>query len=488
MRPVFSVLSGQAASSLAVAVTLTLSACSLAPAMPDSAINASVAGQYPQSNAAAPTDSSLATAASLNWQQFFTDPRLQQALTQALSHNHDLRLALLNVEKVRAAYQITDSNRYPALALEASQSRQRLPGALSGNGEATVQQQNAVTVGITAWELDLFGKVNNQSRQAEQQWRASAALQQAAQVTLLAEVASRWYSYANNQQLLKLAEHSAANRQQSLALYQEKVQQGAESALVLSQQQSLAAAARADVANVRRLLQRDLQALQLLLALPNASDVKASWLPDDNTVLQLADLAPGAPASLLTQRPDLRAAEYQLAAANANIGVARAAYFPSISLTASAGTLSPDLQGLFDNGSGSWSFVPKLNLPIFNMGATAARLEQANAEQQIALTSYQQLIQQAFREVSDQLSDVNGYRLQMQALREQADSSQHSRQLSQQRFAAGADSYLQLLDAERSWYNARAQWHNSRLSYVQAQLGLYKALGGGWQASASAAE
>jgi len=468
---------------LALSLVFTLSACSLSPQFPSTEVAASVADAYPVSETSAVSSNKAPAVAQLSWQQFFTDSRLQQALQQALTANKDLRLAMLNVEKVRAAYQITDSNRLPSFELNASQSRQRLPATMTADNRAQIQQQSSVNVGIAAWELDLFGKVKNQSIQAEQQWRASAALQQAAQLTLLSEVASRWYSYANNQQLLKLAEHTAANRQQTLSLTEQKVQLGVENALILSQQQSLDASARADVANYQRLLNRDRNALQLLLGLRNANELTAGWLPDDNTQLQLPEVAAGLPASLLTQRPDLRAAEHQLQAANANIGVARAAYFPSVSLTATAGTLSPDLQGLFDGGSGSWSFVPRLNLPIFNSGSTAAGVERAEVEQQIALTTYQQSIQQAFREVADQLTDVSGYRVQMQALAQQADSSQQARRLSQQRFDNGADSYLQLLDAERSWYTARAQWQNSRLSFVQAQLGLYKALGGGWQAA-----
>lgn len=471
---------------LSVLTAIALTGCSLAPDL--SQTPAAVPIEYAQK----PADTAALQAADLPWQAFFQDPRLQQLLTQALAQNHDLKLAVLNVDRVRALYQISDSNRYPALDLSASQSRQRLPADLSQNGgqsgSASIQQQASVTVG-SSWELDLFGKVRNQSEQALQQLFAGEAAQQAAQVSLLSEVATSWYSYASNLQLLTLAQHSAASYQQSLQLTERKVALGAASQLTLSQQQSLLASSQADVARYQRLLQRDLNALQLLLATPGA-DLSA-WLPTaqeslQQFSLQLPELAPGSPSLLLTQRPDIKQAEHQLKAANANIGVARAAFFPSISLTASAGTASNELSGLFNGGSGSWSFTPNISLPIFNMGRTQANLQLAETDRTIALETYQHSIQQAFREVSDQLADKAGYQAQLQALQDLERSSFQSKQLSQARYDAGADSYLQLLDAERSWYSARQQLATARLNYLQAQLGLYKALGGGWQSTAAA--
>ena len=465
---------------LSVLTASALTGCSLAPDLP--ATPAAVPTQY----AAAPLGTQHTAVPT--WQTFFQDPRLQQLLTQALAQNQDLRLAVLNVDRVRSLYQITDSNRYPALDLSASQSRQRLPADLSQNGgqngSASIQQQASVTVG-SSWELDLFGKVRNQSEQALQQLFASEAAQRAATVSLLSEVAGSWYSYASNLQLLTLAQHSAASYQQSLQLTERKVALGAASELTLSQQQSLLATSQADMARYQRLLQRDLNALQLLLGQPQA-DLSA-LLPTAQDHLTLPELAAGSPSLLLTQRPDIQQAEHQLKAANANIGVARAAFFPSISLTANAGTASNELSGLFAGGSGSWSFVPNISLPIFNMGRTQANLQLAETDRTIALETYQQKILQAFRDVSDQLADKAGYQAQLSALQTLEQSSFRSKQLSQARFDAGADSYLQLLDAERSWYSARQQLTSARLSYQQAQLGLYKALGGGWQSTTAAA-
>ncbi|MDZ7868697.1 MAG: efflux transporter outer membrane subunit [Rheinheimera sp.] len=457
---------------MSVLTAIALTGCSLAPDLPPAPQS------VPTAYLNTPVEAATAQTAALSWQVFFQEPRLQQLLTQALAQNHDLKLAVLNVERVRSLYQITDSNRYPALDLSASQSRQRLPADLSQNGSASISQQASVTVG-SSWELDLFGKVRNQSEQALQQLFASEAAQRAATISLLAEVAGSWYSYASNLQLLTLAQHSAASYQQSLQLTERKVALGAASELTLSQQQSLLATSQADAARYQRLLQRDLNALKLLLAQPEA-DLNA-LLPSAQEQLTLPELAAGSPSLLLTQRPDIQQAEHQLKAANANIGVARAAFFPSISLTASAGTASNELSGLFNGGSGSWSFVPNISLPIFNMGRTQANLQLAETDRTIALETYQQKILQAFRDVSDQLADKAGYQAQLSALQELEHSSFRSKQLSQARFDAGVDSYLQLLDAERSWYSARQQLSSARLSYQQAQLGLYKALGGGWQ-------
>lgn len=466
----------------AISLSLALSACSLTPPLPATGVLPAAYADSEDASLPANVPADLAApllTAQHNWRQFFQEPRLVALLEQALLQNHDLRLATQNVEKVRAAYQISDASRWPALGLGASQNRQRLPAHVSGSGTATIQQQTSVSVGVTAWELDLFGKARAQSEQALALWQASRAEQQAAQVSLLASVANSWYSYAQHQQLLKLAEHTAANRAQSEQLTAEKVAQGVASSLTLAQMQSQTATAKADVARYQRLLQRDLHALQLLAG--GNTKLPDSWLPDDNTRFELPVLAAGAPSDLLLQRPDLRAAEQALQAANANIGVARAGYFPSISLTATGGTLSDELSGLFDSGSGSWSLAPRLDLPLFNWGRTQATVAQASASQQMALIQYQQSIAQAFREVSDQLIDVSSYRQELQAQQQLNTASFAAKQLSQQRFDAGADSYLQLLDAERSWYTARQQQASTALALVQAQIGLYKALGGGWQ-------
>ncbi|WP_419571120.1 efflux transporter outer membrane subunit [Rheinheimera sp.] len=454
---------------------LVLSACSLAPDTPDQL--AQVPANYPQ-QANASVDNNAST---LHWSEFFNQPQLQQLISQALEQNKDLRLAALNVERVRAQYQIADSALYPGVDLAASGTRQRLPGDLTGTGQAAVSSQYGVNVGITAYELDLFGKVRNQSEQALQQFYASEQSQSSAQISLISELAASWYSYAANQQLLELATHTLNSQNKTLELTEKRYELGAASELTVQQLRGTVAAAKVEQSRYQRLLQQAKNALDLLAGV----QVSADLLPKQplSKLLTLPDLPAGAPAELLTQRPDLKAAEHQLRAANANIGVAKAAYFPSISLTATAGTASAELGGLFEGGSGAWSFVPQISMPIFNWGRTQANVDIAETDGKIALESYQQKVQQAFREVADALADQAGYLSQLDALQQLSHSSERAFELANARHQQGADSYLEVLDAQRNWYSAQQQLISGQQARLQGQLTLYKVLGGGWQQS-----
>lgn len=465
--------------SLSALAVLVLSACQLAPEQ--QAIELPV----PQNYALASGDSGV-KAAELHWQQFFSNPKLQQLIELSLANNKDLQIAALNVQRVRALYQIEDSALYPSLDLNASGTRQRLPADLTGTGNAQINQQYSATVGITSYELDFWGKVRNQSEQALQQLYSTEQAQLSSQISLVAELANAWLTYAADQQLLELAAHTLHSRQKTLELTEQSYNLGAASALTLQQVKSTVATAKVDIARYQRLLQRDKNALDLL----TGSQVSDDLLPDQplSKILQLPELPAGLPSDLLQQRPDLKAAEHDLLAANANIGIAKAAFFPSISLTANAGSASAELDNLFKSGSGSWSFIPSVNLPIFNMGRTQANLEVAEAQQQVALVTYQQKIQQAFREVSDGLADREGYAAQLQAQQDLANSNQQSFLLSEARFKQGADSYLQVLDAQRSWYSAQQQLISGQQALLASQISLYKVLGGGWQQSNTSAE
>jgi multidrug efflux system outer membrane protein len=325
--------------------------------------------------------------------------------------------------------------------------------------------------------------VRNQSEQALQHLYSTEQAQQSIQISLVADLANAWLSYACDHQLLDLAIDTLESRQKSLNLVEQSYELGAASGLTLQQLKSTVATAKVDIARYRRILQRDKNALDLLVGSP----VSSAILPDKpiNVLLNLATLPAGLPSDLLQQRPDIKAAEHDLLAANANIGVAKAAFFPSISLTANAGSASSDLDNLFSAGSGAWSFTPTINLPIFNMGRTQANLEVAQTQQQIALVNYQQKIQQAFREVNDSLVDRQGYAAQLQAQQELADSNQQSFYLSDERFKQGADSYLQVLDAQRNWYAAQQQLISGQQALLTSQISLYKVLGGGWQNTGS---
>lgn len=451
---------------------LTLNGCQLAPQQ--QAIELPVPNTYGDTS-----DNRGINAAELPWQQFFNNSKLQLLIQQSLDHNKDLQIAALNVQRVRALYQIEDSGLYPELAFNASGTRQRLPGDLTSSGNAQISQQYNATVGLTSYELDLWSKVQNQSQQALQQLFATEQAQRSSQISLVAELANAWLTYGADKQLLELANETLGSQQQSLSMTQKSYNLGAASALTLQQLKSTVATAKIDVARYRRVLQRDKNALDLLAG----STVSERLLPDQTIaeLLNMPALPAGLPSDLLQQRPDIKAAEHDLLGANANIGIAKAAYFPSISLTANAGSASTELGNLFSSGSGTWSFMPTIYLPIFNRGRTDANLDVANTQQQIALQAYQQKIQQAFAEVSDSLADRQGYTLQLQAQQELADSSQQSYYLSQQRFKQGADSYLQVLDAQRNGYAAEQQLISGQQALLASQISLYKVLGGGWK-------
>ena len=379
-------------------------------------------------------------------------------------------------------YQIENSVLYPSLNVNGSGTRQRLPASLTSTDEATISSQYSATVGITSYELDIWGKVRNQTQQALQNLYSTELTQYSTQVSLVAELANAWLNYATDQQLLGLAEETLKSQQASLGLTQKSFDLGAASKITLEQLKSTVASAKVDIATYKRLLKRDKNALDLLVGKPVSPELLPNKVLD--SLLALPKIPVGLPSDLLTQRPDIKAAEHQLLAANANIGVARAAFYPSISLTANAGTASNDLSDLFGAGSGTWSFIPSVTLPIFNMGRNQAQLDVAKADQQIAVVTYQQKIQQAFREVADALADNEGYQAQLSALDMLLQSRGSTFSLSKARYDKGVDSYLQVLDAQRSWYAAQQQQILGQQALLASQISLYKVVGGGWEKSA----
>ncbi|MDQ2044229.1 efflux transporter outer membrane subunit [Pseudoalteromonas sp. 20-92] len=455
--------------SLSAIALLVLSGCQLAPEQKDLVL--------PVSDAYA-SGTAQSAAQQLNWQQFFNDEKLQTLISQSLEHNKDMQIAVLNVQRVRGLYQIEDSALYPSLDLNASGTRQRLPADLAGTGDATISSQYSATVGITSYELDIWGKVRNQSAQALQNLYSTELSQYSTQVSLISELANAWLNYATDLQLLELAKETLTSQQESLSLTQKSFDLGAASSITLEQLRSTVATAKVDIATYKRLLKRDKSALDLLVG----KFVSADLLPnkDLTNLISMPEVPVGLPSDLLSQRPDIKAAEHLMLAANANIGIARAAFYPSISLTANAGSASSDLSGLFDSGSGTWSFVPSISLPIFNMGRNQANLDVAKADQEIAVATYQQKIQNAFREVADALADREGYQEQLSALDMLISSRQITFDLSKMRYEKGADSYLQVLDAQRTWYGAQQQLIAGQQAYLASQINLYKALGGGW--------
>jgi len=452
---------------LAAAVAIALSGCAtLVPASTE--VAPAIPAQWPATRA----DSGAATVevADIGWRDFFSDPRLQSLIDQSLANNRDLRVAVLNVEKARAQYRIQRADRVPAIAAQGQMTR--------SGGDAPVTEQFSANLGVVEFELDLFGRVRNLSQAALQQYFAQAANRRSAQLSLVAEVANAWLTLGADSEQLAIARATLATYEDSLRLTEARHQLGDASSLELSQTRTLVETARTDVASFSGQVAQDRNALVLLAGGP----IDDGLLPggEINQVAAVRALPGNVPGEVLLRRPDVMAAEHTLLSANANIGAARAAFFPSISLTGSVGSASSALSGLFDGGTRAWSFIPKLTVPIFQGGKLRANLGVATADRDIALAQYEKAIQSGFREAADALAlnaSLDAQLASQQALVAAADQAQR---LSQARYDAGLDSFLTLLDARRTAYTARQSLVSTQLAQQSNQVALYKVLGGGW--------
>jgi multidrug efflux system outer membrane protein len=459
-----------------VAAALVLGGCAnLAPTYERPA--APVPAAYPD---AAPESSS---AADIDWRTFFADTKLRGLIELALSNNRDLRVAVLNIEQARAQYRVQDAQTLPTVNATGSGTAARTPASVSGTGAAVTSHQYSANLGVSAYELDLFGRVRNLSNQALEQFLATEQARRTTQISLVAEVTTAYLNWAADLERLALAQETLRSQSESYRLTQTRYALGVASALTLRQLQTSVESARVDVARYTGQVAQDRNALALLLGTPVPEALAPDALGD--ALNALPDLPAGVPSDLLLRRPDLLQSEHQLKAATANIGVARAAFYPRISLTAAAGTSSADLSSLFKAGSGAWSFMPQISLPIFDGGANQANLDSANAAQGIAVAQYEKSIQTAFREVADALAQRSAVGDQLQAQNALVQASGEVLQMSQARFDRGVDSYLDVLDAQRSWYSARQTLIGTRLAQLTNGVTLYKALGGGWSAAQS---
>ncbi len=451
---------------------LALSGCSFIPA-------------YERPTAAVPAGYALAegtpagqaqAAADVDWKDYFTDPRLQRLIGMALGNNRDLRLAMLNVEQARAQFQIRRADEYPTVAGVASATRQ--PSIASGR----YGNQFQVGLGVTAWEIDFFGRIAALKEQALAQYLASSEGRKSAQIALVAAVASGWLNLVADEELLDLSRRTLATREESVKLTRLRLEHGVSSELDNNQATSLAEAARATYAQQQRQRMLDENALVLLLGQALPDDIRAS-LPSARLqgTAPMQPLRAGLPSELLARRPDIRQAEQQLIGANASIGAARAAFFPRISLTASVGSVSNELAGLFKGGSWAFSVAPQLALPLFDAGRNEAALDSARVGREIAVAQYEKAIQTAFREVSDALAGRATLHEQLQAQRAQADADTRRLQLSDLRYRNGIANYLDLLDAQRSLFATQQALVLTQLQQLQNQVALYKVLGGGWR-------
>ena len=438
---------------------------------------APVAASYPGEPAAdgPATVSSAQQAADIAWQQFFIDPRLKRLIELALANNRDLRVAVLNIDRTRAQYQVQRSTEVPNVLLGATGLFE--PDA-SGNGSSSYYTAGLTVIG---YELDLFGRVRSLSDASLQLFFASEDNRKAAQISLIAAVANAYVVLLADDEQLDVTRKTLETREQSYKLQKLKFDSGAASEYDFAQAQTLVEGARAALALLQRQRAQNLNALVLLVGQPLPRDLPPG-LPLEGQGL-LADLPAGLPSQLLERRPDIRQAERQLKSANANIGAARAAFFPTITLTGSVGLASADLGGLFSNRA--WQFAPRITFPIFDGGYNQANLEVSQANRDIAVALYERSIQVAFREVADSLAARANLGEQLRAQRAQATAEETRFRLADLRYQAGASSYLDVLDAQRALFQSQQGVVITQAAQVQNLVTLYKVLGGGWADNAN---
>jgi len=458
-----------------IGLSLLLQACSLAPKYERPALPAEAVA-WPQGEAYGEAPRQGLAAADTGWQAFFHDPALRQLISLALENNRELRVAALNVDAYRAQYRIQRSELFPGLEAAGSGSRQRQPADLSPSGVEGISSQYEVG-GALAFELDFFGRVRNLSRQALEEYLATEQGRRNVHISLVADTAQAYLAWQADQALLEVAQRTLQSNEHSLSLVQNSYDVGVASALDLRQARTTVDDARVYVQRYTRQVAVDLNALRLLVGGPLPAELPKGLQLDSQ---MFAQVPAGLSSDLLQRRPDILAAEHRLIGANANIGAARAAFFPRISLTASAGTASAAMSGLFEAGSGAWAFAPSITVPLFSAGRLSANLDYAEIQRDIRVAQYEQSIQNAFREVSDSLAARGTYGKQLQAQREQVENTTEYVELAQQRYDEGVDSYLNVLDAQRLLFTSQQQYIQDRLAQLNSEIDLYKALGGGW--------
>jgi multidrug efflux system outer membrane protein len=474
---------------LTVALAALLCACTLEPKYhrPSSPVPAL------QGGTAAET-----AAADIGWREFFPDPQLQQLIALALVNNRDLRVAALNVQSAQAQYRIQRAQLFPTINASAAEEVEKTPFTVLAAAAPNVAAKQTVPsggfivrtysvgVGFTNYELDLFGRIRSLNHAALQQYFSSGETRRSVQLTLVAEVATAYLTVCTDQTLLDITRDTLKNQQQSYALTQKMFSGGTTTELALRQAETTVDTAQANLAQYNRQLAQDRDALQLLLGAPIPDEIDFSaGLDRENMV---AELEEGIPSDVLVRRPDVLAAEHQLMAANAEIGAARAAFFPSISLTGNFGTASPQLSGLFKSGSEAWAFSPQISIPIFAGGANVANLQATKLARDTAVAEYEKAIQTAFREVADALVARGTLDEQLAAQQALVTASAAAYRLADMRYRGGVDSYLSALDAQRTLYSAQQQLQTVRLTRLENLVTLYKTLGGGVREHTAAAQ
>lgn len=486
---------------LALSSLLALAACNMAPHYVRPAMPVPAATPQGPSYAPAQAQASPAPLADLSWQAFFTDDRLRKLIALALDNNRDLRIAVANVAQARAQYRVQNADIFPTIGVNGGGTFQRIPGQLSSqsttgttgsgasanNGLGTLAESGtsgatrsniySASVGVSAWEVDLFGRVRNLSKAAQEQFFAAAENRDAARTSLISEVATAWLTLAADQDRLRIAQDTAKAYGETLTIIQARAREGSSSDLDVKQAQTSYEQARSDIASTTTAVAQDRNALDLLAGTTVGADLLPSELGSSDVTI--TDLPAGLPSQLLLRRPDVAGAEDQLRAANANIGAARAAFFPQISLTAAFGTTSLGLSNLFGNGSSFWSVAPSVSLPIFDFGKNRGNLHYAEATRDAMVATYEKSVQTAFREVADALARRGTIDEQLSAQLALLDAAQGSYHLADARYKEGVDTFLNTLDAQRSYYSAQQTLVATRLARQSNAVELYRALGGG---------
>jgi outer membrane protein, multidrug efflux system len=417
-------------------------------------------------------------ATDLQWRQFFTGDRLQKIIETALQNNRDLQLAALNVDRARALYRVQRAELYPRVETGFTASKQH--ALISGTtGLVTIEEYSA-NLGVASWELDFFGRIRSLSKKALEEYFATEQAHRSAQILLVSEVANAYLTLAADRENLKLAKSTLETQQAAYNLIKRRFEAGIAPELDLRQVQTRVDSARVDVARYTDLVARDENALNLLAG----STVPAELKPGDlSSIKPLPEVSPGTSSEVLLRRPDIQQAEHALKGANANIGAARAAFFPRIALTSAIGTASGDLSGLFKSGSFVWNYAPQIVLPIFD-ARTWSALKVTKVDKDIAIAQYEKSIQAAFRDVADALARRGTLGDQLEAQQSLVNATEKTYRLSNARYEKGIDIYLNVLDAQRSLYSAQQGLIYIRLAKLSNQVRLYEVLGGGSDAGA----
>jgi multidrug efflux system outer membrane protein len=466
---------------LLLGIAIVPAGCTMAPKY--TRPKAPVPAEWP--NGAAYSEAQPATNApavsQLKWQEFFSDEKLQQIIGMALTNNRDLRIAALNVEQSQAMYGIQRAELLPTVNANGSAIKQRIPANVEGFPEPMTIKNYGVNLGVASWEIDFFGRIRSLKDEALQKYLATDQARRSAQILLVSSVAQAYLTLAADRENLKLAETTFDAQKGSYDLIKRRYDLGLVPELNLHQAEMQVDAALGDAVRYTQLVAQDKNALNLLLGVPAPDELLPTEL---SGVIPPKEISPGLSSEVLLRRPDVLQAEDMLKAANADIGAARAAFFPQISLTAVIGTSSSELSGLFKSGSAAWSYAPQIVMPIFDARTWSAH-KAAKVQREIAVTQYEKAIQSAFREVADALATHGTVEQQVAAQQSLVNAAAETHRLSVSRYDKGIDSYLTVLDAQRSLYAAQQGLVSLRLAKLANQVQLYAVLGGGWQTEPS---